>query len=304
MSKYSSLFICVTLALLASIWLSACSPGGNPSPSEPANQGNSNNGSSSGAPTNTAATAVVDVDAIPADWEISAHANSYVVDGAGENRNCTKCHSPVNFIPTIDEIPESCFICKFELSVAPATTTQDVWENIQCKICHEPDNKGNIPAEYSYLEVPVLGEYLEVASSSELCLMCHIQVDLPGHKPQVDLANAHADMVCTDCHINHDLSATCSTSGCHDDAIAEGNTIAGHDQDHQDVSCVACHQAGGIPHGMDNSSGKWIPLIEVTAVDGSTELLTYASHNIVKESACETCHYSGNPWNLSETTGQ
>jgi hypothetical protein len=315
--KYSNLFICVILALLAALVLSACSPGGNPSPDESVNQGNSNNGSSSGAPTNPAgnsnnsagatnipAVATMDVDAIPSAWESSAHAHTYVVNKAGENSACTKCHSPTNFIPTVDEVPESCFICKFELSEPPPLTAQDIWDGIQCKICHEPGKKGVIPAEISWLEVPILEEYAEVDSSSELCLKCHVQVDLPGHKPQVDLANAHADMVCTDCHNAHDLQASCSASGCHDDVLASGNSIAGHDTDHQNVSCIACHQAGGIPNGMDDSSGQWLPLIQIKAVDGSNQLIPYASHNIVTDSACETCHFSGNPWKLSVTTGQ
>ncbi|MFC2028882.1 hypothetical protein ACFLTX_03035 [Chloroflexota bacterium] len=321
MSKNSNLFICVTLALLAAITLSACSPGGNPSPGDQANQGNSNNGSSSGAPTNTGggsttgsdtttsgdSTAGDDstsVDSIPTDWQISAHAQTYVLDGVGENSACTKCHSPLNFIPTVDEIPQSCFICKFEVSEPPPLTAQDVWQNIQCKICHEPDNKGNIPAEYSWLEVPILEQYAEVSSSSELCLNCHIQIDLPGHKPQVDLANAHAAMLCSDCHNSHSLKADCSSSGCHDNVMSSGGSIAGHDTDHQNVSCIACHQVGGLPDGMDDASGQWLPLLEISVVDGSTELLPYASHDISRQSACDTCHFSGNPWDLSITTGQ
>lgn len=305
------------LALLAALVLSACSPGGNPSPDELGNQSNTNNGSSRGAPTNPAgnttdpagaetipAAATVDVDAIPASWEISAHAHTFVVDRAGENSACTQCHAPANYIPPVDEIPQSCFICKFEVTDPPPLTSQDIWENIQCKICHEPDRKGNFTAEYSWLEVPILEQYAVVNSSSELCLMCHKQVDLPGHKPPVDLANAHADMVCTDCHNAHDLQSSCAASGCHDDVLASGNSIAGHDTDHQNVSCIACHQAGGIPYGMDDSSGQWLPLIQMKAVDGSNQLLAYASHDIVRDSSCITCHFSGNPWGLSVKTGQ
>jgi hypothetical protein len=314
-SRFTNLFICAILTLLAALVLSACTPGGNQSPDEPGNQSNTNNGSSSGAPTNPAgsptnsagatnipAVATMDVDAIPAAWEISAHANTYVVNGAGENSACTQCHAPANYIPPVDEIPQSCFICKFEVTDPPPLTSQDIWENIQCNICHEPDRKGNITAEYSWLEVPILEQYAEVNSSSELCLMCHKQVDIPGHKPQVDLANAHADMVCTDCHNAHDLQASCSTTGCHDDVIGSGNSIEGHDDDHQNVSCNACHQSGGLPFGMAEVDGQWVPLVENKAVDGSSQLVPYDSHDIVKESDCKTCHFSGNPWGLKVVT--
>ena len=319
MNKLSRKFVCVTLvALQTAFVLSACSPGGNTSPDGSNNQGNTNNGSSVGAPTNSAGDSTTgdstpgdsttgdsatgsstNVDSIPTDWEISAHARTYVVDNKGENSACTLCHSPTNFIPTIDEVPDSCFICKFELSEPPPLTAQDIWEGIPCRICHEPDRKGNIPAEFSWLEVPILEQYAEAATSTDLCVKCHKQVDLPGHKPQSELTNAHADILCTDCHNAHNLEASCSTGGCHDDILDSGSSIAGHDDDHQNVSCIACHQAGGLASGMSDDSGIWIPLISITSVSGAAELVPYSSHNIVKESACDSCHFSGNPWSLN-----
>jgi len=320
LTKKSVFPICVTLlALLTAFVLSACSPGGVSSPDGANNQENTgdqvsstsnqndsltqntpDNGDSSSGGEPVATEGSVDmIDMIPSYWQVSAHAQTYVVNADGENSACTQCHAPVNYVPPLDEIPDSCFVCKFEVSVPPPLIDQDVWTNINCNICHETDRKRNILPEYKWLEVPILLEYAEVATSTELCLKCHVQSDLPGHKPQPNLANAHADMVCSDCHDAHNLEAGCSTGDCHADVLAGGETIEGHDQDHQLVSCVACHQTGGLPFGMTDDSGEWLPLISITPIGSDPDLVTYSSHDIVRESACDRCHFSGNPWDLN-----
>ena len=53
-------------------------------------------------------------------WEISAHASSFVVDNEGNNNPCSRCHAPMNWMPTLDDIPESCQACKFELETPPS----------------------------------------------------------------------------------------------------------------------------------------------------------------------------------------
>ncbi|MEE9599032.1 MAG: hypothetical protein V3V66_01080, partial [Anaerolineales bacterium] len=70
-------------------------------------------------------------------WETSAHANAYVVDSEGKNNSCAQCHAPMNWMPTIDDIPESCLACKFELETPPPFISEDEWFHIPCLVCHE-----------------------------------------------------------------------------------------------------------------------------------------------------------------------
>ena len=266
----------------------------------PTQQGPSDAGSPEGAPEIPTTPRETDPDAIQSLWQASPHAQTYVVDSGGNNSSCTRCHAPVNYVPALEEIPESCFMCKFELTEPPPLTAEDIWANIQCNVCHELDKKGKAKPEYSWLEVAAVGQYAEVDSTTELCLKCHVPVDMPGHKPVIELLNAHMDMVCTNCHDAHSVEATCSTSGCHEGILLAVPAIPGHDAYHQEVTCIACHDAGGLEVGPDDASGDWLAFVTITSVDGGSIRVPYASHNISKESSCTRCHYAGNPWQLIE----
>jgi len=247
-------------------------------------------------PTVIPPTATPDPAAIKVAWQSSPHANSYVQDSSGQNNTCARCHAPINWMPAMDDLPESCFACKFELEVPPPTISEVDWTDIPCNICHKVDKKDNIQPEYAWLEIAPLEEYAEVASSSELCLKCHAPVDIPGHGT-INLGGAHAGYECTQCHSAHDTLASCDPAGCHAEPTSP---IAGHDADHEAVSCVACHDGSGMEVGPNEENGIW-----TTFTSGSTNVsadkFAFTSHNIVLEASCDRCHFVNNPWRLSDS---
>jgi len=304
------------MILLLTIGLASCQSDGDTSPAEESissevgedvsteeeqstspgeSQDESQGESSSAPPTTKPEEAESDPAAIEAAWQSSEHAKSFVVDAAGQNNSCAQCHAPVNWLPSMDTLPESCFVCKFELEDPPPYIPEDSWDHISCKVCHPIDRDDNIQPEIAWLEIPVLEEYADVASPTELCLKCHGPVDIPLHG-KIELVSAHADYQCTDCHQAHQATATCVSEACHSDVIDPVEPIPGHDADHQSVMCVACHDGSGMQVGPDEESGLWN-----TFALGSTdaETFAFASHNIVLESNCDRCHYVDNPWGLS-----
>lgn len=239
----------------------------------------------------------VDPDTIQVSWQNGPHADTYVVNSDGENSKCARCHSPINWIPTMDDMPESCFACKFEIDPPPPLVSEAEWEHIQCKVCHPVDRKGNVEAEFAWLEIPVIEEYAEMESPTELCQKCHTESDAPEHEV-VQLGGAHSDFVCTDCHNAHDTITSCGAAGCHDEVLPPNDTIPGHDEEHLVTSCVACHDASGLEVGPSEESGIWITFIS-TSTDGDIKSIPFTSHNTVLEASCERCHFPNNPWELS-----
>ncbi len=231
---------------------------------------------------------------IEAAWGSSPHADSYVVTAEGMNSSCARCHAPVNWIPTMDEIPESCLTCKFEIKPPPPLIEESVWTHVECKVCHEM-KKDEVEPGFAWLEIAPIDEYAEVASTTELCNKCHIVEGIPAHVT-IAVEGSHAEMLCTECHDAHDTQATCSTSGCHEDALSAASTTPGHDEDHKDVHCVACHAAGELSVGP--IEGEWTTLT-VGEPGGEEESIPFISHNVVLEAPCERCHFNDNPWGLS-----
>jgi hypothetical protein len=237
---------------------------------------------------------------IQQNWESSSHASTFVEGVAGNNNTCARCHAPANWFPSIDDMPESCFACKFEVSDPPPYIAENDWQNVSCNICHQLDKKDNVEPGYIYLEVAAIEEYSDVATTTELCQKCHTAVDLPGHDV-AELAGAHADYMCTECHDSHAAAAlSCGSVGCHDDVIEPAVSIAGHDQDHQKVSCVACHDAAGMQVAFIEEMGVWTTIVS-GSMETDQDIFALTSHNIVKESSCDRCHFENNPWNLSST---
>ena len=235
---------------------------------------------------------------IQENWESYAHADTFVVDADGNNNTCARCHAPTNWFPSVDDMPESCFTCKFEVSDPPPFVDESIWENISCNTCHLVDKKNNIEPGYTYLEVAAIEEYSAVATTTELCQKCHSAVDLPDHEV-AELGGAHTDYECTTCHDAHDTRASCGSVECHDDVIDPATPILGHDADHQIVLCVACHDASGMEVGISDELGVWTTIItDSSETEQSLKALT--SHNLVKEANCDRCHFEGNPWDLSD----
>lgn len=236
--------------------------------------------------------------AIEAAWRSSPHAKAFVVDAAGQNNSCAQCHAPLNWQPSMDTLPESCFVCKFELEDPPPFIPEASWDHVPCKICHRIDRDDNVQPEIAWLEIPVLEEYADVSSPTELCLKCHTPVDVPQHG-NVELVSAHADYQCTDCHQAHQATATCVSEACHSDVIEPVEPIPGHDADHQSVLCVACHDGSGMQVGPDEGSGLWTTFAVSGSEESGLDRFTFTSHDIVLESNCNRCHYADNPWGLS-----
>jgi hypothetical protein len=283
-------FLCLMSAAFVIMWLAACQPGVEKTPEDLASQQvPSKEGSPTGAPQSTVNSTEIASASIQFIWEVSPHANTYVLDALGMNSTCAVCHAPLDFVPSMDNMPESCATCKFTVPDPPPTIAKTDWRNIPCTICHQM-KKGKIDPQYAWLAIPPIDEYEDVATTTDLCNKCHADANVAGHTP-VDVAGAHAGYTCTQCHDAHSTTASCSTGSCHADVLDPSTPIPGHDQDHKEVACWACHDGAGMAVGP-NAEGKWLTLQSALSDP-------FASHNIVKEALCERCHFLNNPWQLS-----
>ncbi len=241
-------------------------------------------------------TAEIDPASIKVEWRSSPHAHTFVLDSQDQNNSCARCHSPANWSPSISELPESCFACKFELKDPEPLVPEDAWANIDCNVCHKVDKKGNVQPEYAWLEIAPLEEYTDVASPTELCLKCHAPVDLSNHA-SVTVSGAHEGYECTQCHSAHSTTASCTASGCHD------ATIAVHDSHHQQVTCAACHDDSGMEVDIHAETGKWSTYLPST-VEPNGAHFAFTSHNLTAKVNCSRCHFTGNPWGIPESVTQ
>jgi hypothetical protein len=248
-----------------------------------------------------------DIDGI---WLSSPHANAFVLDVDGNNNTCARCHAPVEWQPSMDDLPESCFVCKFELKDPPSYIQEEAWTSIPCKVCHEVDKNGDVQPEYSWLEIAALEDYASVGTPTELCMKCHDVTNVQGHANFL-VSGAHEGYECTECHDAHNSTASCEASGCHDDVIEPVTPIAGHDEDHQDVSCAACHDAAGMEVGPNEALGLWITfapwssetVISETETNTETGVVAFSSHNLILDVSCDRCHFPDNPWGLTDNVG-
>ena len=146
------------------------------------------------------------------------------------------------------------------------------------------------------MEIAQIEQYAAVASTTELCLKCHVPAEVPGHGGII-VAGAHAEMACSDCHDAHDMTASCGEAGCHEALEVAGAVIPGHDAEHASVSCSACHDASGLEVGPD-AAGSWVTFLPASAEE-TAEKTAFTSHNTVREAPCERCHFAENPWGLN-----
>ncbi len=241
-------------------------------------------------------------------WQNGAHSTTFVVDSEGNNNSCARCHAPKEWMASLDDIPESCSACKFELEPPPPFIEESAWQHVSCVMCHQVDKKGNVEPEVSWLEIPPLDDYVSVETHSELCLKCHDTEGIGEHS-QVIVGSGHEDMECTECHSPHSTTATCLTGDCHADVLSDTDQIPGHDEDHKDVSCAACHDSAGWDVGPHPETGVWVtfgPWTQEAKVGGEVTIINtgtvpFSSHDLDLEVNCDRCHFSGNTWGLTES---
>lgn len=286
-----TLFLSLIATVFLAAGLTACQPGGDTSPEELASQQvPSNEGSPTGAPQSTGSPTEIAPASIQSLWEASPHGHTYVLDDLGMNSTCARCHAPLNYIPSMEDMPASCATCKFEVDPPPPTIAEADWENIPCNVCHRV-KRGEVDPKYAWLSIPPIDEYEDLASTTELCIKCHTVADVAGHTG-IDVAGAHLGYTCTQCHDAHSTTSSCATEICHTDVLNLSTPIPGHDENHKAVTCGACHDASGLEISLDEQ-GIWTTL----QAESSTP---FTSHDIALEALCERCHFSNNPWNLSE----
>jgi len=284
----------IAITVLA-ISLAACQPGMDGSEETlVTQQGWENEGSPEGTPQSSAVTKETDPDVIQSQWEASPHAHTYVLDSLGMNSGCARCHAPTSFVPSMDEMPESCAVCKFEVAPPPPTIAEENWGNVTCNICHRM-KKDEVQPGYAWLSVPPIDEYEDLATTSELCLKCHGEVEIIGHG-MPNLASAHSSYTCTQCHDAHSTKASCTSELCHTSVADSTVPITGHDVDHENVTCWACHD-GDAMIVKPGDQGRWLTYLPDSEV-------AYASHNILKQVSCDRCHFVNNVWGLSDSVSQ
>lgn len=242
---------------------------------------------------------VSDSEIIQTLWQESPHANTFVLDPDGNNNECAQCHAPVEWMPSMDSLPESCFACKFELEDPPPLIPEENWQAIPCIVCHKTDKKDNILPEYAWLEVAAIEQYAGVATTTELCEKCHSPVEHEGHK-LIQVGGAHKDYDCTNCHEVHSTETSCSTPDCHPSLDDPTTQIVGHDEDHILIACEACHDDSGFAVGPEIDTGIWSTFI----TSAEEELIPNISHSISLEVNCSRCHFTDNPWGLSDSVEQ
>ncbi len=157
----------------------------------------------------------------------------------------------------------------------------------------------DVEEEIAWLEIPSIEEYVDMDSTTKLCRKCHEMSDIADHKPAIALSEEHADLLCTECHDAHANTVTCAKSGCHEDVLIGAEPVSGHDEDHSSVSCTACHDAAGLQVGPHEETGIWVTF-ETLTLDGEENVVPHSSHSVQTEVACDRCHFSANPWGLSE----
>lgn len=226
-----------------------------------------------------------EAEALPDDpldrWALGPHSDSYVVAADGTNDTCNQCHDPINYVPSMEDMPASCTVCKFEVEPPPPLIEAANAHSVDCKVCHRVDRSGTVLADVQWLEVAAIEQYAEVSSVNQLCQYCHTGAGVEGHA-DIHLDGAHADLACNDCHDEHAMTASCTSSGCHE-TLEEH---PGHDTDHANVHCVACHDISGLEVGPDEArGGQW-----VTFAGAGDDAFPHLSHALSGEVACDRCH--------------
>jgi hypothetical protein len=251
-------------------------------------------------------------------WSESPHAATNRTASA-VNTYCAQCHSPLNWNPQVSR----------ETAVV---VSAGEWRNIPCEVCHEASETGFLSA-VSWWDLTTQ-QNQPVQDETELCEKCHRDIGEFHYKVNLD-DSVHASFGCIDCHDPHSTTTSCSDSGCHEKIRPESSlppsTPSGgvhpnntafcgganchpaatqaalsntsiHGSTHVSVSCIACHDASGMPVAPSQELGLWIPF-RLTEKEGEQVSVPFRSHAIQREVDCSRCHIEGNEWRLPPVTG-
>jgi hypothetical protein len=307
--------------LLLALVLYACTPAATPVPTTPP--------PTPIPPVPTVASIVIpDQSAIWVAWQSGPHRDDYDV-GKGPNTMCTRCHSPLNWIPgSKAAAAPNCVTCKFAtdaaLRIAPTFAEGGMdfvsaadWVGIPCKQCHEVDANGTASAEIAWLQ-PVSLTYEKINTPNELCVKCHANpagakvssaglsanheiilggsahMNYAGEWPQADRPK-----YCTDCHDPHS-SAVKQCVDCHTDTAATHTRVTAM---MDKVTCQGCHDASGAAVGRAKPDALFTTIL-VTPGRGSAPATTaeIVSHSTVYMVSCNRCHKAGNTYGLQVLT--
>jgi hypothetical protein len=239
--------------------------------------------------------------------------------GHGPNVWCARCHSPQNWDPeAFRGPPPSCFSCKFatddEVRIAPGNPLVEEadWVGIPCATCHVVDGDMINATENAWYN-PIMGEYQEVATTTELCEKCHVTTTGNAFGSAVDhkitlggsahlnyggfLGEAAPPTYCTDCHDAH-TQQPMVCEDCHQGA----GDYEEHNATHlAAIECIACHDASEAEVGPnpDEEDGMWTTVLTSVGRDGTESTASIISHSIVYTVGCDRCHFEGNKYELS-----
>ena len=224
------------------------------------------------------------------EWWASAHADTYD-NGTGANTTCARCKSPANWDPLAPAAGQelNCASCK-RLPGAPrpdlsggVAVPRAQWQNITCEVCHEPVGDSYLTS-ISFWD-PVSDTHEPVASVSELCAKCHEGRHGFEVTEEQAISPAHRGWECTRCHGPHGQPASCAT--CHDPTAGAGAEAHAR---HTQVNCTACHDAGGLPVGLETDPASQHAGTYVTRRFAHT-ITAWPSHDLQRAADCRRCHH-------------
>ncbi|MEW6717354.1 MAG: hypothetical protein AB1345_07620 [Chloroflexota bacterium] len=143
------------------------------------------------------------------------------------------------------------------------------------------------------------------------CINCHSIVMSDTPLATLEHPSAVSNEGCRRCHPQawdkHDreirLSGNDNCMACHDELVVDTTQALAqmaHNVAHSAVSCIACHDASGLEVGPIEGQNLWVTFRTVTLL-GRSQTEPYQSHNLQRVVDCGRCHYSGNPWGLTDT---
>ncbi len=188
-------------------------------------------------------------------WSGSPHSNTYDLE-KGPNTFCARCHAPANWdYQAKADPPPNCVSCKFphedkpRIAVSNPLVPEEEWKDIGCEVCHRMNGKIASP-EMAWLD-NATGYYETITDPDVLCEKCHITAGAIQRGISVG-EHAHKDYRCVQCHEPHSTTASCVSSGCHEDVLAASLLPSvEHANLIENAQCEECHPNGMQLHDME-----------------------------------------------------